>query len=760
MKILTLTILIIFSISMFSKDKTVLLYELNNSKISIYGEKILSPYTYEIKQKDTEIKNFIEIFNFLSLKKDTIYAGSSIVNTPQTQKMILEKKIVTIDLSKISVNNFKEISSEVIYSLTENGAKGIIFLNNPLKKDKVFKRSDIGFTSFVLLIPYFNVLPPNNVTSGFIKLPDSKNIKAEEFYKKIKKGDRNINKLIVNLVKNGEKNLKINAIKTLPYTKVKNIEKLLLPNLDEKDNDIVLASLDGLLGSKNKRVLKKLSELLKNSNNDLIKLNSAKTLIASGNKSFMMSGLKYFLESNDIKAKKEAIKSISNHKNSEEVLLLMLDDKSSSIKLTVLEYLKVAKRKQSFEKFKTLLNDKSPKVKLTASNILLTNKDYKVFGLYYQLNSNNKKLSVEAAAKLKKYKNKETIKKLLNCVEKCKSDITAFKSAGTLLSFKEKQAVIPFFKRLEKDYNKNAAKMISVFLGLLSPKELLTNLKENKVKLLSKEIIKNLGLLNKGKKDDKSITEISPYLNSSDGKIRLEAVKSLTLISGDKALESVLKISNDKSEEVRKYILVMSKNYKKEQVQELLLKYLNDTSDNIRIDAMNLIMKFKVEEAIPQLKQYIGSSIKEVKIKALETLITISDKINAELEEKFQTLLDEDDDSLRVWAIYGLAKTGKKTNLPFITPYGSSDFASVRKAVMFAVGELDHENNTKIGVAYGGLTDDNLEIRIEAAKAIQKIGQKVDIDKIQKLLPEIKDKQVKNILENSLKVIKNRTSED
>jgi HEAT repeat protein len=444
----------------------------------------------------------------------------------------------------------------------------------------------------------------------------------------------------------------------------------------------------------------------------------------------------------------------------------MLDDKSTAIKLTVLEYLKTAKRKESFDKFNLLLNDKSSKVRLVASNILLTNKDYKKFGLYYQLKSNDAKLSLQAASELKKYNSKETIDNLITCIDKCDSEITAFESSKTLLSFKEKKAIVPFFKRLEEsiklksEATKDAQKMIAPFLGLLSKNELLTNLKEKKVELLNEEIIKTLGVSNKDTKDDKIIVEISPFLNSENENIKIESVKALTLISGEKALESVLKISDDKSENVRKTILLMAKNYKKEQIKDLMLKYLNDTSDEIRIRTMDLIISFKIEDAIPFLKQYTTSSIKKVKLKALEALISISDKISAEMEEKFQTLLDQDDDEIRVWAIYGLAKTAKKPNLPFIAPYGSSDLPKVRKAVMYAVGELDDENNSKIDMLYGGLEDDDLDIRIEAAKAIEKIGQKKDIEKIKALIPKIKGKKVKEILERATNVIKNRTSED
>ncbi len=760
MKKLLILLILFCSLSLLAKEKTVLLYELNNSKISRYGDKILSPYTYGVKQKDTDIKNYIEIFKFLALKKDNLYGNTEIVNTPDTQKRLLTEGVITIKLSKRAIKNFSEVSSEIVYSLTENGVKGVLFVNSPVNQEKVFKRSDIPFTSFVLLIPYFNVLPPNTLTTGFIKLDNGKILQAEDFYKKIKKGDKKINKMIVNLVKNGEKKLKINAMKALPYTKIRNVEKLLIPNLDDKDNEIVLAALDGLIGGKSTKLLKKLDELLKNNQDDLIKLNSAKTLIASGNKKFIISGLKYFLESNDIKAKKNAIKSISKHKNSEEILLMMLDDKSTTIKLTVLEYLKTAKRKQSFERFKKLLNDKSSKVRLAASNILLTNKDYKEFGLYYQLKSNDAKLSLQAASALKKYKNKETVKNLITCIDKCESDKTAFESARTLLSFKEKSAVVPFFKRLEETPDKKADKMIAPFLKLLSKKELLSTLKENKVKTLSKEIIKNLGVTNKSTKDNKVVAIIAPFLNSKDKNIRIETIKALSLISGDKALELVLKISKDESEEVRAQILSMAENYKKEQIKDLLLEYLNDTSDDIRIKAMDLIIKFKLEDAVPFLKQYTSSSIKKVKLKALETLVTISEKINSEMEEKFQTLLDQDDDEIRVWAIYGLAKTRKKPNLPFITPYGSSDLAKVRQAVMYAVGVLDDENNSKIDMVYGGLEDEELSVRIEAAKALEKIGQKSDVEKIKNIIPKIKGKKVQEILQRAINTIKNRTSED
>jgi len=760
MKKLLILLVLFCSISLSAKEKTVLLYELNNSKISVYGEKILTPYTYGIKQKDTDIKNFIEIFKFLALKKDNIYGNTEIIDTPDSQKKLLTEGIVTVKLSKRAIKHFTEVSSEIIYSLTENGAKGIIFINNPVKKDKVFNRADISFTSFVLLIPYFNVLPPDNLTTGFIKLDNNKVLEADAFYKKIKRGDATINKMIVNLIKTGSKSLKIKAMKALPYTRIKNIEKLLIPNLDDKDNDIVLAALDGLIGGRSTKLLKKLDELLKNNEDDLIKLNSAKTLIASGNKKFIISGLEYFLKSNDLKAKKDAIKSISKHKNSEEILLMMLDDKSTTIKLTVLEYLKTAKRKNSFERFKLLLNDKSSKVRLLSSNILLTNKDYKKFGLYYQLKSNDAKLSLQAASVLKKYKNKETINNLIVCIDKCESDKAAYEAAKTLLGFKEKNAVLPFFKRLEETPNKDANNMMIPFIELLSKKELLTYLKENKVKLFSKEIIKKLGMDNKNSKDDKVIDEISPFLNSKNEDIKIESIKALTFILGDKSLDAVLKISNDKSEKVRSSILLMAKNYKKEQIKDLLLQYLNDVSDDIRIEAMNLIISFKLEEAVPLLKQYTKSSIKKVKLKALETLISISDKINGEMEESFQTLLDQDDDQVRVWAIYGLAKTAKKPNLPFITPYGSSDLSKVRQAVMYAVGELDDENNSKIEMAYAGLEDDDVNVRTEAAKALEKIGQKSDIDKIKKIIPKIKGKKVQEILQRALNTIKNRTSED
>ena len=756
MKPIIFILLLITTATLFADNK--LFYELKESNSKIHGEKILFPYFYNIEKKEREIHNLNEIFKFLVLRNDKLYGRSSVVITPETEKKLSSEKILTIKLENYSKSNFKDILGEVVYSFTSNGIKGVILLNNPIDEKKIFSRDDVNYTTFTLLINMWRVLPPNRIEDAFIKLPNNNILKTKEFYKKLKKNDKKIVKFLLNYIKNGKKQEKINSMRALSYIKnLKKRDKYLLPELENKDNDIVLAALDGLGGFNKTKILTKIEELLKKSENDSIKLNSAKILIASGKKKFVISGLEYFLKSNKIEQKVSVIKSISKYKNSEDMLLLMLDDKNEKIKLTTLEFLKSAKKDKVFNKLKELLNDDSEKVKIASSNILTTNKKYKRFGLYYQLTLNDSKTAIAASKTLEKFKNKETTENLIKCLKHNDLDV-AYSCANTLLVHKDKTAIVPFFTLADRNQKSLPKGMDKKFINLLKKDEILSLLVKEKIDLLQKDAIEKLGNIYEGKKDTKIVKVISSFLDSKNELVRIETVKSLSKISGKEALNAVISKRADSSLKVRFEILKMLNNYSKDEVEETLLIYLNDTDDSLRVSTMDSLIKFKIEKAIPQLKQYITSSIKKVKLKSLEALVTISRKIDSEMEGKFQELLDQDDSEVRVWAIYGLVKTYKKPNLPFVTIYAKDSLAKVRKAVVYAVSELNNPQKTQIDILYGALDDDDKSVRYEAGLGLGKIGTMKDIDKIKELAKKNKDEKLKNLLNSAAATIKDRNT--
>lgn len=757
MKKLFIFIMLIITVQLFA-DKSFILYELKDNSTGIYGDKVLFPYFYEFTQKETDMEQYNEIFDFLKLRKSDIYKNTKIINTPESQKKLLSDKTLTIEIDKNSVAKFEELVSEIIYTFTENGVDSFIFINNPVNADKIWIRRDVKFTSFDLKIDMWRVLPPQRLSNCFVVLPNTMLNSCTTFYNKIDKNDKKIIEFILNYIKTGNKFQKINAMKSLSYLKVKDSEKYIVDSLNDSDVDIVLASLEGLVGNKKNDILKKVSDLLEKSENKQVKLYSAKLLIASEQKDFVLKGLNFFLGYDDIDKKIEIIKSIATYKNSEDMIIMMLKDNNEKIRLTSLEYLKSAKKNPSFDAIKACLSDTSDKVRLLASNILVTNPNYKRFGLYHQITVNDEVTATNAAMGLFPFKSEETSLNLIKCFEQ-KNNKVVHTCATILLKHKDKTAIIPFFKYFDKNVSDEGIGIAKDFVSFYDDKELVANLKEN-IESLQKELIILLGYRFKDKKDAATVAAIVPFLKSNNEFVRIESIIAIDKIKAPEGLKSILEIAGDSALNVRMTILNIIDNYKADEVKDTLLKYVDDTNDDLRVITFKKLMKFNIKEALPRLEQYSTSSVRKVKISALEALITLSDKIPQEMEDKFQSLLEQDDPEIKMWAIYGLSKTLKRTTLPFITIHGQDTDAKVRKAVVFAIGELDYSEKTKIDMVYAGSEDVDTDVKKEAAIALGKIGKQVDIEKIKNLISKETNEDIKKLLKESLSAIEERNKQD
>ncbi|MBN2694721.1 HEAT repeat domain-containing protein [bacterium] len=753
----SILILSLFSSPLLSKEKNFLLYETTKSPISSFGDRILLPYFYPLETKETDIMQYKEIFSFLALKKSDLYATSKIIETPEAQKKLSTDAILTVEIGTSDKKYQKEIISEMIYTFTEYGISKVLFIIDG--KEQLLSRADISFTTFTLQIEMWRALPPIKLEHALILLPNKQIMKGDEFYQLLDKSDKKMVEFITQTIQNGEKLEKIAAMKSLSYLKIKDSDKYLIPFLAQNDKTLLLAALEGLSGTKKPEILSQIAKKTEEENSSEVLLAASNIFIASGDPKFVSKGLSFFLKYDDIDAKIDVIKKISLYKNSEIMLSLMLDDQNEKIKLMVLEYLKSATKKESFEKIKTLLNDKSEAVSLLASNILFTQPQYKKFALYHQIKNSDPKISFQAAELLKDYKEIETQESLINCLKTQKNTQTAIQCGKTSLLLKYTDATIPTFDFALKNSEDGVVETLNGFISLYNEKTIIPLL-ENKNPLLLKYVLIDLSKKYVGKKDLSIIEKVGVFLTHESEIVRVEAVKTLTSISGKESWLKIATVSKDNSEKVRKAILESAYKYSKEEVQELLTSYISDSSNEIRVAAIRGLIDFKVTDAIPLLEQYITSSIRAIKITSLEALVKLSSKIPMEMEQKFLDLLEQDDSEIKMWAIYGLAKTLKRTTLPFITIYGQDNDPKVRQAVVYAIGELNYSEKTKIDMIYSAMDEESIDIQKEAALALGKIGQKEDIEKVKELITKEKNSDVKKILQSSLSEIEGRYRED
>ncbi len=753
----SILLFLIFSTPLLSKERSFLLYETTKSPLSSFGEQILLPYFYPLEVKETEIQQYKEIFSFLALKKSDLYSNSKLIDTPEAQKRLSIDKILSIDIGTTNKKHEKEIISEMVYTFTEYGVEKIAFTISG--KEEILSRNDISFTTFTLQIEMWRALPPSKMVYALILLPNKQIVKGDEFYQLLEKSDKKIVDFIIQTIQNGEKFEKVAAMKSLSYLKLKDSDKYLTPFLTQNDKTLLLAALEGLSGTKKPEILNQIAKKTEEENSSEVLLVASNIFIASGDPKFVSKGLSFFLKYDDIDAKIGVIKKRATYKNSETMLALMLDDENEKIKLMVLEHLKSATKKESFEKIKTLLNDKSEKVSLVASNILFTQPQYKKFALYYQVKNTDEKISLQAAELLKDYKEVETQESLINCIKTQKNIKTATQCGKTALLLKYTEATTPIFDFAFKNSEDGLIETLNGFIELYNEKTVISLL-EHKNPLLQKYVLIDLSKKYTGKKDISIIEKISIFLTNESEIVRVETVKTLTLISGKESWLKISTISKDNSEKVRKTILESAYKYSKEEVQELLIAYISDSNNDIRVGAIRGLIDFKVTDAIPLLEQYITSSIRAIRVTSLEALVKLSSKIPMEMEQKFLDLLEQDDSEIKMWAIYGLAKTLKRTTLPFITIYGQDSDSKVRQAVIYAIGELNYSEKTKIDMVYSAMDEESIDIQKEAALALGKIGQKKDIEKVKELISKEKNSETKKVLQSSLSEIESRYRED
>jgi len=637
------------------------------------------------------------------------------------------------------------VIAETVYSFTENGAKLVRF---PKVKPAGVARSEVQNASYVLNVPFWQVLPPAKIGGALVEMPDGSYLRAEDAAERLKKKDAALAAAIWKYVEQGGKP-GLSAVVAAALLKLDGIEKKLLPVLESANSELRSAALDGLAGFDTKVVNTAVRKILDDDSEAELRDKAAAHLGKSKDSKFSVAAHYHALRSSDATVVAEAAKALGDSKESEtrKQLLKVLVHDNFSVREAALDSL--LKRKDIQDLIESLVADKiSEEVKTEVARklVYLKNKKAQHSGLLYLAVSGKGEDAANSAKALSAHKDDATFV-ALGAALKHEDAATRTNAADSLAKIGLPKGLKPLTEADHEDTETGTlmATAIRKIYAKQSLKFVLNGTKDFNA-ILKRCAVATLGEMVKtkeGKRSRKQILEaLRRLMKAREAPIRAASADSFFAMAGKDVQPDILTLAKDDAVEVKRAVAHALRAFKGPEAVKFLLKYMEETDAVVLANASETLGIFKEKEALQPIINKLNH--KKVIVRRAATIALV--KLGADLEQKkpllsfFSERLFDSDGDVRLTAIEGLLLVKGPQMVILMGPCIQDPLPRVKKAALFAMAATGHPSAVE-GIS-GALEDDDLEIRRVAIEALGKLKRKEAKPVLEAYLSKEKDKSL------------------
>ena len=546
---------------------------------------------------------------------------------------------VLIFLDEDKRTNHPFIMAEAIYTFTENGARAVKFPKS--KYTGEYNRRDVPYPAYRLVLPYWEGLPPRQLTSGLLSFDDGSFLTAKTLKEQVKSGDPKLVAQMVSTLKSGQ----IDAVKAIVTTaenaSLKGLEAGLLPLLESAQEELRLAALAGLKGRTGKKIYARLRSVMDTDPSDKVKDMAASLLAKAKDPKIAVAASFHRLRSTDTSIALGAIEQLSGArgKEVEEELIKTFSRSEAEIRQAGLKAL--IKRKAFKGLIAQLESELSIEIKIEIAQALRVTKAGRSKAYSFLVSQPSGEAASLAISDLKDAKLKGEVSDWLKRALR-HPDAEARNTAAKVLGASKSKSALAILKQGDLDDPDSGTYVLKAMREVyasLSDKEVLRAAKKESNWSLQAAATGTLGLVyqraKRGKRDQ-IMAAVATGAQSSQAYIRSEAARSLGDIRTPDAMRELVKLKSDSEVVVRRQVARSSAVFTKEEMTPILLEYLKDDNASILEATLLSLGELKAISTIDQIKEerFLSHKSVEVRRAALKALISFAPEISQEELEK------------------------------------------------------------------------------------------------------------------------------
>lgn len=670
-------------------------------------------------------------------------------------RSMAQSRIVTVRIDPRREDVQERILAELVYTLTEYGAKGIR-ATLPNGTTKLFNRKNVRVPVYVLHLPMWAALPPTPFKSGIVQMNGGGLTSLGVFQRQARRGKRDVVKFVISLLSHENVKRRLKALRALAVVPVPRAHKYLIPLLKDPDVRIRLASLSGLKGKRSPKVMRLLRERLSQDPSDDVRFAAARALIDSGNNRAMLDGLTYFLNSSDTERKIRAIADLRKVKipGMTRRLLPLLRDPIASVRQAALNALAGRSDRNILQAILERLDrDRDKGVRDTAAEALIAlgDKFYAPRGYRYQLRRASTAQAVVAIRKLTTLMGTGALLDLTDSLSDRRKAVrdAAIAQMGRL----NDPAAIPALTKLIRRQDNPKAQAVLSKIMAAQPMSRLISWFNNSSKTLRSMSLKALSRALEGKSAPPEVyPALISLLRDQDMEIRGLAIGTLIKIGGPKAAQGLARALRDRKARIRLKIARAMARIPCKASTEGLLELLEDEDDAVRLAALRGLGTLKEKRVLPKLTRMTKYGNIKVRREVMKAIARIVDQTPDYMVSTLIDVLFDEDAACREYAVEALKTSKSRRAYVNIILLLRDSAARVRAATVRALGYQRRRRVTRH--ITNALEDKSAIVRLAAIQAIARRRDKRALYDLEKLLRNEPDSAVLSAARRVLKALK------
>ena len=719
----------------------------------------VEPARYVLVPKPTRIKgnDFAEktrqLMRLLIAEKRGTYGTAKLA----FQKDYVKNPVVYVWLDKTKANYHPIVMAETVYTFTENGALKVVF---PEVKPAGMTRSDVPFSSYLLSVPFWQALPPTQLTAALVQMPDGRQLMVEEAIENLKKGEPSTLKAIWRYFEGGG-GPAIAAAKAAIALKLDGVNDRLIPLLQSANKALRRVAIDGLKSVDMPAVNKALRSVVDDDPDAELRDLAASILSKSTDPQFAATAQYHALKSKDPKIVLAAAEALGQSKLPEasKELLKIIAHEDHRVRAAVISSL-VARND-----YKTLISQlgrtsMSKEVRLEVAERLTkgSNKDAAFAGLCFLTSTASAERALTATRQLGSYNKPKAYETLGKALKHADSSVR--KAAANALSKLGKVAGLPFLASADIDDEESGDAVREAIRRVYGQQNLDYVMKStsSKTPVLKQLAVATLGDFvksGKGKRSRKKIlTTLRKLSKSADAEIRAAATQSLGIMGGEDLRDDIMRLSGDSAVQVTRAVAAALGNFPGPKTTAWLLKNIKSTDDRVVAHSAKSLGQLKVREATTPLSEQMNSKAVIVRRAATKALVSIGATLKQRkpLLSLFGNRLFDSDGEVRLIAVQGLRLVKDARTVTALGALLQDPLKAVRVATLDAMADTGHISAIQPIAAQ--LDDEDKEIRLAALRALKRLGKKEARKSIEKYLTREKDPTLISLAKSVLKALK------
>lgn len=701
---------------------------------------VLVPRIVSLTGEDVEFAWGLALFESLKADKGQNYGQAKLVDTPEERAAYEKTGVFAIVPDPDKAGKLDLMLAEVIYTLTELGAKGVKMFGS---QGKPLTRDNVVVAAYALVLPLWQALPPYRFLEAVVRMSDGEHIGVPALKARIARSDAKITVVVTSLLKAPEVAKRIAAVRALREVKLATALDDLTMALRAKERDVRLAAVETLAFFPSARASQALTESLENDEDDGVRFEVATVMAAMPDTSAKVTGLKYFLSSTQVERKAKAIESLKANPFPEARphLLPLLKDSEPKIRKATVEALIASVDDSVRDALNGVMtSDTEAEVREAAAEGLIRagGKSHAILGWIHRLQKADAERARAAAERLGTLgddRAREALEAALS-----HADVGVKKAAARAIGLLSRASSIPALAKAAKDSeNTEAPKVLERLLAKQPTKDLLVLLKDPDAGV-RRMVAHTLGT-SEGRLSAESLPALAALQQDADAEVRHQALETLSKASGKESQDAMFAAARDKDAKVRKLAAEGLGKKRGDDVKAQLLQFMEDEDDTVRAAAAGALVAAGDEGVVAPLSKL--AKIGNVSLRR-QILRAIARHIKSPEKEFVQVLIDlvyDEDAECREHAIRALATAKDARVNPTLVTLLKDQAAGVRSAALASLAKI--AKGEALVHFVEALTDEVATVRLAALDAIAGVHGKSAKAAVERLASSDKDKAVR-----------------